>query len=126
MSERASRSPGSSELPPELVLAFAPLHKRHFGFACGAAAAVAVAGLTLIHVVRSPDNGYPLSLLSQFFAGYSVSFRGALVGGLWAAFVGFVAGWFLAFSRNLAIAVTIFLIRTRAAIASNRDFLDHI
>ena len=126
MNERDSRSPGSSELPPELVLAFAPLHKRYFGFACGAAAAAAVAVLTLLHVLRSPSDGYPLNLLSQYFAGYTVSVRGIAVGALWAAFIGFVAGWFLAFTRNMAIAVTIFLIRTRAALAGYRDFLDHI
>jgi hypothetical protein len=116
----------SSELPPALVLAFAPIHKRHFGAACGAAAAVLVAGLTLLHVVRSPAEDYPLGLLSQYFAGYSVSLAGALIGALWAAFAGFVAGWFLAFARNFAIAVIVFLIRTRAMLAANRDFLDHI
>jgi hypothetical protein len=126
MSEKAPRSPGSSELPRELVLAFAPVHKRNFGLACGAALAVLVSGLTVVHLIRSPEDDFPLSLLSQFFTGYTVSLRGVAVGGFWAAFVGFVAGWFLAFSRNFAIAVTIFVIRTRAALAANRDFLDHI
>jgi hypothetical protein len=82
--------------------------------------------LTLIHIVRSPESGYPLSLLSQYFAGYSISLAGAVVGGFWAGFAGFVAGWFLAFTRNFVIAVIVFLIRTRATLAANRDFLDHI
>jgi hypothetical protein len=64
--------------------------------------------------------------LAQYFSGYSVSPTGAVIGGLWAGFVGFVAGWFLAFCRNFAIAVAVFLIRTRATLAANRDFLDHI
>jgi len=121
-----ARASSPSNLPPALVLAFAPVHKSHFGAACGTAAAVLLVVLTLIHIVRSPDSGYPLSLLSQYFAGYSVSWPGALVGGLWAGFAGFVAGWFLAFTRNFVIAVTVFLIRTRATLAANRDFLDHI
>jgi hypothetical protein len=77
-------------------------------------------------MVRSPGDGYPLSLLSNYFAGYAVSPTGAVVGGLWAGFAGFVGGWFLAFVRNLTVAVIVFLIRTRATLATNRDFLDHI
>jgi hypothetical protein len=119
-------TPSSTGLPPALVLAFAPVHKRHFGTACGTAAALLIVTLTLIHLVRWPGSGYPLNLLSQYFAGYSVSIAGALIGGLWAGFAGFVAGWFLAFSRNFVIAVTVFLIRTRAMLSANRDFLDHI
>jgi hypothetical protein len=124
----SNSAPGSStpELPPALVLAFAPLHKWIFGAGCGAAAAVLVMAVTVIHVVRSPGSAYPLSLLSQYFAGYSVSLAGAVVGGLWAGFAGFVAGWFLAFTRNFVIAVIVFLIRTRATLTANRDFLDHI
>ncbi len=121
-----SHSQDMDEIPPELVLAFAPVHKMHFGAACGVAAALLVVTLTMIHVVRSPESGYPLNLLAQFFSGYSVSPGGAIVGGLWAAFAGFFAGWFLAFSRNFAIAVTVFLVRTRAMLQNNRDFLDHI
>lgn len=121
-----SPSQDLDEIPPELVLAFAPVHKMHFGAACGAASALFVVTLTLIHIARAPESGYPLSLLAQFFFGYSVTPWGAVVGGLWAAFAGFFAGWFLAFSRNFAIAVTVFLVRTRAMLQNNRDFLDHI
>jgi len=126
MNDSRSGIPPSEGLPPSLVLAFAPLHKRDFGAACGAAAGVLVIVLTLVHLIRSPGSAYPLSLLSQYFSGYTVSPMGAVIGGLWAAFAGFVAGWFLAFSRNFAIAVAVFLIRTRATLAANRDFLDHI
>jgi hypothetical protein len=126
MMSKSAPTSTSSELPPALVLAFAPLHKRDFGAACGAAAAALVVGMTLIHIMRSPDDGYPLNLLSHYFAAYSVSPMGAVIGGLWAGFVGFVAGWFLAFTRNFVIAVMVFLIRTRATLAANRDFLDHI
>ena len=116
----------AADLPPALVLAFAPLHKRNFGLACGSAAVLVVVGLTLVHLARSPHDPYPLTLLGEYFYGYTVSFAGAAVGGFWAGLAGFVAGWFLAFARNLAIAITIFLVRTRAALAANRDFLDHI
>lgn len=116
----------STTVPAALVLAFAPVHKRHFATACGMAAAILVMALTVVHLLRSPESSYPLGLLSQYFAGYTVSLTGVLVGGGWALFTGFVAGWFLAFVRNFVIAVTVFLIRTRATLSSNRDFLDHI
>jgi hypothetical protein len=35
-------------------------------------------------------------------------------------------GWFVAFCRNLAIATSIFITRTRAELSQTRDFLDHI
>lgn len=126
MSDRTMGTAPSTDLPPTLVLAFAPLHKRNFGLACGAAAATVVVVLTLVHLLRSPGSGYPLNLMAQYFSGYSVSPTGAVIGGLWAGFAGFVAGWFLAFCRNFVIAVAVFLIRTRATLAANRDFLDHI
>lgn len=113
-------------LPPRVVLAFAPLHKRAFGTAIGAAAAVFVFAITAMHLLVRPAEAPDLSLLSEYFYGYTVSWRGAFIGAAWAFFSGFVAGWFVAFCRNLVIAVSIFLTRTRAELRATRDFLDHI
>jgi hypothetical protein len=44
----------------------------------------------------------------------------------WGFLVAFVAGWFLAFCRNLALAIIAFAIRTRAELSATRNFLDHI
>ncbi len=112
-------------IPPALALAFAPLHKRAFGFALGSAVGVAFAGATVIALLRGRGDE-ALSLLVHYFAGYEVSWSGALVGLAWGFVVGFVGGWFIAFVRNLAIAVSIFVMRTRAELAQSRDFLDHI
>ena len=50
-----------------------------------------------------------------------------LLGLLGAAFgVGFVAGWFTAFVRNLVCAVWLLGVRVRADLVASRDFLDHI
>ena len=108
-----------------LVLAFAPLHKRVFGTAIGIAAALVVAVATFIAVLRSPtDTG--LWILRAYFRGYDVSWAGILVGAAWAGAVGFVAGWFLAFVRNFALATWLLFIRVRANLSQTRDFLDHI
>ena len=109
-----------------LAAAFLPLHKRGFGTATGVAAAVVTFLATAIYIVRDPHPGFELDLLSEYFSGYSVSWRGAIVGAAWAGFVGFVMGWFLAFSRNLLLAAQLFVVRTRAELAQTRDFLDHI
>lgn len=109
-----------------LTGAFYPLHKRAFGMATGTAAAIIIFAATAIGVMRGPHPGLDLILLEQYFAGYSVSWRGALIGAAWAGFAGFTMGWFLAFCRNLLVAVMLTYVRTRAEFVQTRDFLDHI
>ena len=114
-----------NELPPDLVLAFSPLHKRAFGMAVGLTMGTLVMLVTVVAVLRP---GYPVfvPLLSEYFYGYSVSWIGALIGFFWAGFAFFVAGWFAAFVRNLVIAVNIWIGYARAEMQQTRDFLDHI
>ena len=119
-------STSTEALPPRLRLAFAPLHKRAFGTAFGVVAGLGIFAITVFEVLRNPAELSPLHLLSQYFAGYEVSWPGAFIGLLWGAATGFVLGWFLAFSRNFFLAATIFWIRTRAQFRAHRDFLDHI
>lgn len=109
-----------------LVLAFAPLHKRAFGTAIGLAFGVVIFCATAIYLVRSPDTAFDLGLLAEYFAGYSVTWPGAVVGFGWGLVTGFVAGWFFAFARNLVLAVSVFVIRAKAELMQTRDFLDHI
>lgn len=116
----------STTLPRQDALAFAPLHKRHFGTAIGAAAALVVCTLTLLDLAVNTGDAGPVGLLQQYFAGYTVSLRGVVIGGLWAFFVGWVAGWFVAFCRNFALAATVFWVRAKANLRASRDFLDHI
>lgn len=114
------------ELESQLELFFAPLHKRCLGLAAGALVALGVALATMISLLRSPDDDYPLSLLANFFLGYEVSLSGAFVGAFWGFWLGFVIGWSFAFARNLALAITSFFIRARAELEESRGFLDHI
>ena len=120
----ARRSSGAEELPPSMALAFAPIHKRAFGVAIGAAAGLLFLAATVVVLLRGTDVG--LYLLSEYFYGYSVSWTGALIGLLWGFAVGFIAGWFVAFCRNLALAISIFISRTRSELHATADFLDHI
>jgi hypothetical protein len=123
-----SGSPNVSEppLPRELLLAFSPVHKSAFGIAIATVCALFVFGATALTILQPPGSRIRLELLAVYFRGYSVSWVGAIIGAGWAAVAGFVFGWFLAFSRNLVLAISLFVIRTRAQLAETRDFLDHI
>jgi len=130
--QRAVARPGERRDPEEvrlddaLELAFAPLHKRAFGIALGCAGAVLMALLTLAVLVADRAQEFPLGLLGQYLYGYDVTWPGVFIGAAWGFVVAFVAGWFFAFCRNAALAITAFAIRTRAELTETRDFLDHI
>ena len=111
---------------PLLQLAFSRLHKAAFGVATGVAGALLMGSMTVACLVLPRASNFPLGLLGEYFTGYSVSWTGLVVGMGWGFLVAFVAGWFVAFCRNLALAVSAFMIRTRAEIEQTRNFLDHI
>jgi hypothetical protein len=106
--------------------AFAPLHKLALGLAFGATAGLVMFAVTAFHIIAQPVDGLSIGLLSQYFYGYDVTWRGAFVGLWWAFVAGFAAGWFLAFLRNLALATWLFVIRAKASLSQTKDFLDHI
>src|SRR5262245_15275559 len=96
-----------------LLRAFAPIDKRALGIAFGLVCGLALCAITAFHVWLRPPNALPLELLAQYFYGYEVSWRGAIVALFWGFFTGFVAGWFMAFSRNLVMAIMVFIFKTR-------------
>lgn len=112
-------------IPPSSALLFAPVDKRAFGAAIGTVAALLTAVVT-IDTLLSSQPLEALGLLSNYFAGYSVSWPGVFVGALWSFGVGFVAGWLVAFTRNLSLAISLFLLRSKADLNETSDFLDHI
>jgi hypothetical protein len=113
------------QVPKQLLLVFQPLHKRAMGVAVGTVTGLLVLLATLVMMLQG-GTGYPLSLLGEYFFGYTVSPVGALVGLFWGFIAGFVFGWFFAFCRNLVIAAWLFIVRTREELSASRDFVDHI
>ena len=82
--------------------------------------------ITLFHVVLRPQDALDIALLSSTSPGTASPGRAhssACSGGI---LIGFVAGWFVAFVRNLVIASRVLMIRGKADLAQSRDFLDHI
>lgn len=118
--------PVPDSIEAAVLRAFAPMHKRAFGLAVGTTVGFGIFGLTVFHVVLRPVDALSIELLAQYFYGYSVSLSGAFIGAWWAFVAGFVAGWFLAFLRNVAVALWLMTVRIRANLAETRDFLDHI
>jgi hypothetical protein len=113
------------DIPDDLALAFAPLHKRAFGMALGTVLGVFVFLVTVV-AIMFPEGRQSVSLLSNYFGGYSVSWQGAFIGLVWGWFVGFVIGWFTAYTRNFVLAAQIWLARAKQELGATRDFLDHI
>ena len=119
-------TPEEAPVISAMLFAFAPLHKRAFGVATGVAGALLMALVTIAGIVLPGGRELPLYLVENFFEGYSVTWPGVFVGAAWGFGVAFIAGWFAAFCRNLALAISAFFIRTRAELDSTREFLDHI
>jgi hypothetical protein len=116
----------AGELTGSQAAAIARLHKAALGAALGLTLALTLAVVTLVAIVWPEGRAEGLGLLAEYFHGYAVSVPGAAVGAAWAAFVGFIAGWFLAFTRNFVIGASIWYARTRADFNSTSDLLDHI
>ena len=120
-----ARAQYTDEGPEDLILAVTPVHKRAFGTAVG----LTLGGLVFLATVYATLRGNApeeLSLLSNYFLGYTVSWSGAVIGFAWGVFTFSVAGWFCAYVRNLTIAASVWIVLTRAELEASRDFLDHI
>lgn len=113
-----------SSLPPSLALAFAPVHKLALGVAVGLVCALLVSAITAFQIVVAPPDAPELSLLAQYFYGYTVTWPGVAVGAFWGFVTGFVAGWFVAFVRNFVLALWVIIVKANAGLSNS--FLDHI
>lgn len=126
LNESAQTTTREDRLQPVIALAFSPLHKAAFGVATGTAGALVMSWLTLTVLLSNSDPVFPLGMLGQYFTGYDITWPGLVIGAMWGFVSAFVAGWFIALCRNLALAITTFSIQTRAELDQTREFLDHI
>ena len=114
-------------LPVELARVCAPVHKRVLGLAVAITTGGLVFAVTAFHILFvDPSQALNIELLNQYFYGYTVSWAGAAIGAFWGMVGGFVAGWFLAFVRNVCVASRVWYLSARADLATTRDFLDQI
>ncbi|HEX5575932.1 MAG TPA: hypothetical protein VFX42_08675 [Gemmatimonadales bacterium] len=121
----AARTPEDT-IPQPLATVLASIHRSALGGAVGIVAGLGMFLLTAAELLRRPESRLGLGLLGQLLPGFAVSWAGAFVGFAWLFTLGFCVGWLLAFIHNLAIAVWIFVVRSRHEMALTRDFLDHV
>jgi hypothetical protein len=85
----------------QLARAVLRLNGTVLGLASGMAAGLALFVATNWLVLKGGEQVGPhLSLLNQFFIGYSVTFGGSLIGLAYGFALGFVLGWLVAWVYN--------------------------
>lgn len=110
-----------------LIKAFAKMDKLAFALAVGSASGLAILVSTFWLILTGVDSRDPIfNLLGQYFIGYTVSVRGAIIGLGYCFLWGFIFGWLYAYLRNLCVSVYIYRVKRQAESRSFKDFLDHI
>jgi hypothetical protein len=105
----------------------AQLDPRALGIASGLMCGLWLWLATILLLIRGGDNvGRNLSLISQYFVGFSVTPAGSVLGFLYGALVGFVIGYSFARLRNLMVHSYLQVLRRRAERAELADLLDRI
>jgi hypothetical protein len=88
-------------IPTPVATTFGRLDPRALGIATASFFGIFLFLATIILVIRGgAEVGPTLSLVSEYFPGYKVTWGGAWIGLVYAAIVGFLLGFFLAVLRN--------------------------
>lgn len=69
--------------------------------------------------------GPTLGLLSQYFPGYEVTFRGSFIGLIYGFLSGFVVGWLIAVLRNAMVRVYLHLLKLKGSFSAVNDYIDN-
>ena len=75
------------------------LNTRAFALACGVLWGVTILFAT-VWLVAFGFQGQLMQQLDHFYFGYSVSWLGAVIGGIWGFCDGFIGGWIFAWLYN--------------------------
>jgi hypothetical protein len=107
-----------------LIQTFAKLDAVALGAACGIVGGLGLWLATAILLIKGgQDVGLHLSLLSQQYIGYSVTWTGSFIGAAYGLMTGFIIGWTFAAVRNLSVAVYLHAVRLWSQLSSDH-FLD--
>jgi hypothetical protein len=109
-----------------IIKAFAKLDKLALGIAIGTVTGLIIFAATAFLIIKGGNTvGQNLSLLNQYFIGYSVTWVGSIIGLLYGFLSGFILGWTAAFLRNLSLTIYIRLAKLNANFSSVQDFMDN-
>ncbi len=106
---------------------FARLDKAAFATAIGTVLGSTIFLATVWMLIwDTQDAGPSIGLLSQYFYGYSVSVKGALIGFLHTFIWGFLFGWLFAYLRNMILGLYVRFVVKKARSSTLRHLLDYI
>lgn len=105
MSERKEHTKRDS-LDREIRRAVARLKAGILGLVLGLIFGVGLFAMTAILLIENgPNAGYHLGLLGNYFIGYTVTWKGAFIGFLWAFGVGAAIGWLIGIIYNSVVGI---------------------
>lgn len=127
MSEETKTTPGSRRTDELIIKAFAKLDRVALGLAVGIVVGISIFAATVFLVAKGGDQiGPNLSLLGQYFLGYTVTWKGSIIGLAYGFAFGFILGWLTAFLRNSLIALHVYTVKLRANISSINNYMDDL
>jgi hypothetical protein len=107
-----------------LIGVFARIDRLALGLAVGVVAGISLFAATAFLLLKGGETiGPHLALLQQYIPGYSVSWKGSLVGCASGFVAGFAVGWSIAFLRNSMVAIYLYACAFRARLDR---FLDDV
>lgn len=107
--------------------AFPKLDPLALGMSLGTVLGVGLMLVTWFLLLRGGDaSGQTLTLLNQFYPGYTVTAVGGLLGFVYGLLTGFLLGWGYAFLRNAATALYLVSLYRSAQQSAMRQFFEHI
>lgn len=107
--------------------AFPKLDPLALGLSLGTVLGVGLMLATFFVLLQGGDvSGKTLTLLNQFYPGYTVTAVGGLIGLAYAFFTGFLLGWGYAFLRNAMTALYVVSLYRSAQQSVMRQFFEHI
>ena len=90
----------------EVRRAIARLKAGILGLVFGLIFGIGLFAMTAILLIENgPNTGYHLSLLGNYFIGYTVTWKGAFIGFLWAFALGAIIGWSIGMIYNCLVAI---------------------
>ncbi len=118
----------ASTLPRILVKGtLARIDQIAFGISTGVLACLVIFLATVWLLIKGGEVVGPhLQLLSNYFPGYTMNFKGAVLGGCYGFMYGGALGWLFASMRNILIAFQLYRIRRKYNATRQKDFLDHL
>ena len=121
-----SNAVNHQSIPDQVIIqSFARLDRTALGIALGSIFGLVIFCATVVLLLKGGNTVGPnLSLLGQYFIGYTVTWGGSFVGLVYGFALGFILGWLAGFLRNLVLDIYLRIIKLRAHLSSAQDLFD--